>query len=85
MLQKEQKEPNIQEKESSGHRTKGMRVRWKRPLCEIFYYCKYVRRMRGSKQQMLLLLRQSQPTNHVYKKQYRNNSRLYTPNTRRLV
>ena len=85
VLRKEQKEPNVQEKEPSGHRTKGMRVRWKRPLCEIFYYGKYVRRMRGSKQQMLLQLQQSQPLKHMYRKQYRNNLRLCTRSARRLV
>jgi len=77
MLRKEQKEPDVQEKEPR-------RVRWKRPLCEVFYYGKYVRRTRRAKQQLLLQLQQSQPLKHMYRKQYRNDSRLCTRSARRL-
>jgi hypothetical protein len=90
MLRKERKgqeEPNVQEKKPSGHRSEGKRVRWKQPLCETFYYRKYIQDMRGTKQQMLLQLQQSQPSNRVhkkraYKRQYRYDSRSYI---RRLV
>ena len=79
VLRKEHKE---QEKCNSSRGSQGKRVRWKNPLCETFYYRKYIQNMRRTKQQMSLQLQYSQPSNrarnkHAYKKRYSYDTRSY--------